>query len=77
MDRAAWRDRQQAWSRFHAWEAAQPATTTAAERLARVGELLELYRKWHPEAARGEGIEAVGDRVRRMHAALRRLRLPA
>jgi len=77
MDRAAWEQRQRAWARFHAWELARLETATPAERLARVGELVELYRTWHPEAARGEAIEAVGERVRRMHEALRRIRVPA
>lgn len=77
MDQVTWQARQQAWRRFHAWEAAQPETATAAARLARVGELVELFRRWHPDAARGEAIEAVGDRVRRMHAAMRRVRVPA
>lgn len=76
MDRATWQERQAAWARFHAWEATRPETTTPAERLARVGELVELYRAWHPEAARGEAIEVVGERVRRLHAALRRIRVP-
>jgi len=76
IDRVAWDERRQAWERFHAWEAAQPETLTPAERLARVGGLVELYRAWHPEAARGEAIEVVGERVRRMHEALRRIRVP-
>jgi len=51
-------------------------TATPAERLARVGELIELYRTQHPEAARGDPIEVVGERVRRMHEALRYIRVP-
>ena len=72
-----WQERQAAWAQFHAWEATRPDPTTAAERLARMGELVELYRRWHPEAARGEAIEAVGERVRRLHEALRHIRVPA
>lgn len=69
MDRAAWQQRKRAWARFHAWERAQLETATPAERLARVGELVGLYRTWYPEAARGDAIEVVGERVRRMRAA--------
>jgi len=76
MDRAAWEQRQRAWAEFHAWEMARLETATPAERLARVGELIELYRTQHPEAARGDPIEVVGERVRRMHEALRYIRVP-
>lgn len=77
IDRVAWHERQQAWERFHAWEAAQPETLTPAERLARVGELLELYRKWHPEAlADDEGLKALERQIQKMQAALRRTPSP-
>ncbi|MCH7768858.1 MAG: hypothetical protein IH828_08000 [Nitrospinae bacterium] len=75
MTKQAWAEREAAWRRFHDWERSQTDRSTPQERLARAGELADLYLRLHGKEATEESLEKSVEAIRAVRKVLRFVRV--
>jgi hypothetical protein len=75
MDKGSWAEKEAAWKRFHQWERTHIDRSTPQDRLARVGELAELYLRRHKPEMTEESLAESVEAVRVVREALRFVRV--
>lgn len=74
MTKQSWVEREAAWERFRQWERTLSDHSTPQERLARVGEFVELYLRRHGSKVTKESLAESIEAIRSVRDALRFVR---